>query len=65
MLPKVSIGRHSSLAPHPDPYRPRVGDALIDELLGLARELKDVRISHLHSTVSGGGGRRREARCDR
>jgi trehalose synthase len=36
-------------------YRPLVGDALIDEINGLAAELNGVRICHINSTAEGGG----------
>lgn len=56
MLPKVAIGRHCcAQSTNLENYRPLVGDALIDEVKGLAAELKGVRICHINSTVAGGG----------
>lgn len=55
MLPKVSIGRHSAMSANAEPYRPIVGDELIDEVLDLGRRLAGARICHLSSTASGGG----------
>ncbi len=56
MLPKVSVHRFCS-APFIDlsNYRRLVGDALIDELEDLARELRGVRVCHINSTGYGGG----------
>lgn len=56
MLAKVSIGRHCCAAStNVENYRPLVGDALIDEIQGLAGDLKGIRIGHLNSTATGGG----------
>jgi len=56
MLPKVAIGRHCcAQSTNLENYRPLVGDALIDEINGLAAELDGVRICHINSTVAGGG----------
>jgi trehalose synthase len=56
MLPKVSIGRPSAVvAADVEHYRLIVGDRLIDEIQGLANELKGVRICHINSTGYGGG----------
>jgi trehalose synthase len=56
MLPKVSIHRFCC-APftNVENYRRIVGDELIDEIDGLARELKGVRVCHINSTGFGGG----------
>jgi trehalose synthase len=56
MLPKVSVHRFCC-APFTNlaNYRRIVGDALIDEIVDLARELKGVRICHVNSTGFGGG----------
>ncbi len=56
MLPKVSVHRFSC-APftNVENYRRIVGDELIDEIDGLARELKGVRVCHINSTGFGGG----------
>ena len=56
MLPKVAIGRHCcAQSTNLENYRPLVGDALIDEINGLAAELNGVRICHINSTAEGGG----------
>src|SRR6266540_3337251 len=56
MLPRVSVHRFSS-APftNVENYRRLVGDELVDEIDGLARELKGVRVCHINSTGFGGG----------
>jgi trehalose synthase len=56
MLPKVSVHRFCG-APfvNLENYRRLVGDALLDELSSLARELKGVRVCHINSTGYGGG----------
>jgi len=56
MLQKVSVGR-PGCAPCTDieNYRRIVGDALIDEIEVLARDLRGVRIAHINSTAFGGG----------
>ena len=38
-----------------EPYRAMVGDAIVDETLHLAAQLRDVRFAHLNSTARGGG----------
>lgn len=56
MLPKVAIGRpNSSVQTNIESYRMLVGDEIIDELLVLARSLRNVRICHINSTAYGGG----------
>ncbi len=56
MLPEVAIGRHCcAQSTNPDNYRPLVGDALVEELQGLARELAGVRICQINATAAGGG----------
>jgi trehalose synthase len=56
MLPKVSIGRHGCAASTDvENYRKLVGDELVDEILALAKALKDARICHVNSTAFGGG----------
>jgi trehalose synthase len=56
LLPKVSVHRFSC-APfaNVENYRRLVGDELVDEIDGLARELKGVRVCHINSTGFGGG----------
>ncbi len=56
MLPKVSVHRFCC-APftNVENYRRIVGDELIDEIEGLARDLKGVRVCHINSTGFGGG----------
>lgn len=56
MLPKVSVANFCC-APftNVENYRRIVGDELIDEIGGLARELNGVRICHINSTGFGGG----------
>jgi trehalose synthase len=56
MLPQVSVGRFSC-APftNVENYRRIVGDALIDEIGALARDLRGVRVCHVNSTGFGGG----------
>jgi trehalose synthase len=52
----VDIARFSSaLFTQVDCYRPIVGDALVDEVGALARDLKGLRVCHLNSTGFGGG----------
>jgi trehalose synthase len=56
MLPKVDIGRHcGSQSTNLENYRPLVGDALIDEIRGLADALSGLRLCHINSTAGGGG----------
>jgi trehalose synthase len=56
MLPKVSMGRHCcAMSTNVENYRPLVGDELIDEVRGLARELNGLRVCHINSTPFGGG----------
>lgn len=56
MLPRVSVRRFSSSRfTSVQGYRALVGDELIDEILGLARELAGVRVCHINSTGFGGG----------
>ncbi len=56
MLPRVSVHRFCCAAfTNIDSYRRIVGDELIDEILGLARELEGVRVCHINSTGYGGG----------
>ena len=55
-LPKVAVGRHlSSQSIHLENYRSWVGDALIDEILELSRELKGLRVCNVNATAAGGG----------
>lgn len=56
MLPKVAIARQNpAISTSLENYRLLVGDDLIEEILGLAHDLKGVRICHLNSTAFGGG----------
>lgn len=56
MLPKVSVGRHCcASSSNIDNYRPLVGDAVIDEILELSRQLRGLRICNINATASGGG----------
>ena len=56
MLPKVTISRpNAAVSADVEQYRFLVGDELMDELIALAKKLKDVRICHINSTASGGG----------
>jgi trehalose synthase len=56
MLPEVRLGRYCCApSTHPDNYRPLVGDALIDEIQDLARELTGVRVCQINATAAGGG----------
>ena len=56
MLPQVIVGRHCcAQSINPDNYRPLVGDALIDELIGLAKSLAGVRVCEINATAAGGG----------
>jgi trehalose synthase len=56
MLPKVAIGRPTtSVQTNIESYRMLVGDEMIDELLSLARDLRNARICHINSTAYGGG----------
>jgi trehalose synthase len=55
-LPRVAVGRHlSSEAINLDNYRIWVGDALIDEIRELSRELKGLRVCNVNATAAGGG----------
>lgn len=56
MLEKIHMGPFCcAFSTQVENFRPLVGDDLIDELLDLARELKDVRICHINATPFGGG----------
>lgn len=56
MLPKVSVHRFCCAAfTDVGNYRRLVGDELIDEINGLARELNGIRVCHVNSTGFGGG----------
>jgi trehalose synthase len=56
VLPRVSVHRFSCAAfADVGNYRRLVGDALIDEVAGLARELAGLRVCHVNSTGFGGG----------
>ena len=56
MLPRVAVGHHCcAQSTNPDNYRPLVGDALIDELMGLAKSLAGIRICQINATAAGGG----------
>jgi trehalose synthase len=55
-LPKVAVGRHlSSESVNLDHYRSWVGDALIDEIRALSRDLRGLRICNVNATAAGGG----------
>ncbi len=56
MLEQIKIGRYCC-APSTqiENFRPLVGDDLIDELLELAADLRNVRICHINATPFGGG----------
>jgi trehalose synthase len=55
-LPKVAVGRHlSSESVNLETYRSWVGDALIDEIRELSKELQGVRICNVNATATGGG----------
>lgn len=56
VLPKVAVHRFCC-APftNVESYRRMVGDELINEILGLAHELRGIRVCHLNSTGFGGG----------
>ena len=56
MLPRVVVGRHCcAQSTNPDNYRPLVGDALIDELMRIAKSLAGVRVCQINATAAGGG----------
>lgn len=56
MLPEVHLGRHCCApSTNPDNYRPLVGDALIDEIQTLAKDLRGVRVCQINATAAGGG----------
>ena len=56
MLPKVSVGRRScAICANIENYRRLVGDELVEEILSLAGQLKNIRICHINSTAFGGG----------
>lgn len=56
MLEKIRIGHFCcAQSTQVENFRPLVGEVLIDELKGLARDLKDVRICHINATPFGGG----------
>ncbi len=56
MLEQIKIGRYCC-APSTqiENFRPLVGDNLIEEVLELAADLRDVRICHINATPFGGG----------
>lgn len=55
-LGRVAVGRHlSSESVNVDNYRSWVGDALIDEIHALSRDLKGLRICNVNATAAGGG----------
>src|SRR6266436_9399310 len=55
-LPKVAVGRHlSSESVNLKNFRSWVGDALIDEIRELSRDLKGLRICNVNATAAGGG----------
>ncbi|HDH53312.1 MAG TPA: glycosyl transferase family 1, partial [Nitrospirae bacterium] len=56
MLEQIKIGRYCC-APSTqiENFRPLAGDDLIDELLELAADLRDIRICHINATPFGGG----------
>jgi hypothetical protein len=56
MLPEVLLGRHCCApSTNPDNYRPLVGDALIDEIDALAKDLAGVSVCQINATAAGGG----------
>ncbi|MEW6657269.1 MAG: glycosyltransferase [Thermodesulfobacteriota bacterium] len=56
MLEKIHMGHFCcAFSTQVDNFRPLVGDDLIDELLDLARDLKDIKICHINATPFGGG----------
>lgn len=56
MLPEIAVSKHCcSESIDVDNYRKIVGDALIDEVQSLSRELQGVRICQINATASGGG----------
>lgn len=56
MLPQVAVGHPTaSVRANVERYRLLVGDDLMDEIAGLATELKGLRICHINSTAYGGG----------
>jgi trehalose synthase len=56
MLPEVLLGRHCCApSTNPDNYRPLVGDALIDEMNALAKDLAGVSVCQINATAAGGG----------
>lgn len=56
MLPKIAVGRHCCAeSANIDNFRPLVGDALIDEVCAIGKELQHFKICHINATASGGG----------
>lgn len=56
MLPKVAVGRHCCApSTNVENYRALVGDDLIDEIVDICHDLKDLRLCQLNATASGGG----------
>jgi trehalose synthase len=56
MLEKIQVGHFCcAQSTQVDNFRPLVGDAMIDELQELARDLREVRICHINATPFGGG----------
>jgi len=56
MLEKIRMGRFCcAQSTQIENFRPLLGDELIDEILELARELKEVRICQINATPLGGG----------
>jgi trehalose synthase len=56
MLERIRVGHFCcAQSTQVENFRSLVGDALIDELVGLAKDLQDVRICHINATPFGGG----------
>lgn len=56
MLERIQVGHFCcAQSTQVDNFRPLVGDAMIDELQELARDLRKVRICHINATPFGGG----------
>jgi trehalose synthase len=56
MLPAVTIARFSSASfTQVENFRAVAGDAIVEEVIALAKDLKGLRVCHLNSTGFGGG----------
>ncbi len=56
LLPKIGLGRHCCAeSVNVENFRSLVGDALVDEILALGRELRGIRVCQINATASGGG----------